>query len=197
LAEFCLKVQEAAMNQKPAGKLLLLLATFTTLTLAACQAPAVKTTHYSGQIDNSKAFIGLATNGNDILAYACDGTETDVTIAEWFKGTLSAKSFRLTSKSNAQLNGQIGEAATGTLTLADGSTFAFSAPLATGDAGLYRREVTENGTNAVTGWIVLKDGEIHGATFYGGAGGPPLPGSGIGGGGFFVATIRTFYYRFP
>ena len=167
-----------------------------TIVMAACQRQVAETVHYAGRVNDSEAFISVATNGTDILAYVCDGTETDVTIGEWFKGTLSGKSFELTSKSTAQLGGQIGDdAATGTLTLADGSTFAFSAPLATGDAGLYRKEETENGSDVITGWIVLEDGEIRGATFFQGLiGPPPPPGGGVGGSG--VDFIRIYYYLF-
>jgi hypothetical protein len=151
------------MNNRHAEKLLLVLIVFMAMVLDACQSHVAKTVHYAGQVNDSKAFIAIATNGTDILAYVCDGTETDITIAEWFKGTLSGKSFSLTSKSTAQLTGQIEDgAATGTLTLADGSPFSYTAPLATGNAGLYRKEVSENGSDVIMGWIVLKDGEMRG-----------------------------------
>lgn len=153
------------MNNWYAKKLLLVVVLFIAIALDACQSQVAKTVQYAGQVNDSKSFIAIATNGTDILAYVCDGTDTDATIAEWFKGTLSGKSFSLTSKSTAQLIGQIEDgAAIGTLTLADGSPLAFNAPLATGNAGLYRKEVTENGSDVISGWIVLKDGEVRGAT---------------------------------
>ena len=184
------------MNKRRTGKSLLILITFMSMAIAACQGKAPETVHYAGQVNDSEAFIAVATNGIDILAYVCDGTESDVTIAEWFKGTLSGKSFALTSKNTAKLSGQIVEdAATGALTLADGSTFTFNAPLATGNAGLYRKEQTINGSDSITGWIVLADGQIRGANFFGGGiSPPPPPGGGSGGSGGFSFTYIKFYY---
>jgi hypothetical protein len=169
--------------------------------LTACRGQAAKTTDYAGQIENSKAFIGIATNGTDMLAYVCDGTDAGVTIAEWFKGTITDKSYELTSKGDARLRGQISDSsATGTLTLADGSAFSFSAPLAAGDAGLYRHEETKAGAPAITGWVVLNDGDIRGAYVFGGGAlpppPPPGPGGGLGGVGY-ITYIHIYYYQFP
>jgi hypothetical protein len=52
------------------------------------------------------------------------------------------------------------ETPTGFLRLADGKSHRFTATLAHGRAGLYRRA----SARAVSGWIVLADGTVRGAT---------------------------------
>ncbi len=165
--------------------------------LAACRSAVAETTQYAGQLDGSQTFIAVATNGTDVQAYVCDGAETSVSIAQWFKGTLTDDAFDLTAEDGAHLAGQVGAAAaTGTLTLANGSPVDFSAALATGDAGLYRQEATEAGDDVVRGWIVLATGETRGATIWLGRGAGPPPPPGPPPGGVGLTEFRVYYYYF-
>jgi len=141
--------------------------------LTACQPAASAATHYAAAISGTEAFIGIAISGQEVTAYVCDGTDTTVaTISEWFKGTLSGDSIELSSSGGAQLTGNLASAGVqGTVVLADGQTFAFSAAPAGAEAGLFRAEETFGSESYVAGWIVLDDGQQRGGMGYEGGGG--------------------------
>jgi hypothetical protein len=87
------------------------------------------------------AFVALVASGaeeegaeREVRAYLCDGRQ----INEWFTGSAISNDLSLASEAGTQLQGALApRAATGTITLLDGSSFPFEAALASGAAGLY------------------------------------------------------------
>ena len=148
---------------------LVLLVTILVLALSACsgnQDAAGLTGSWTGTVDGSGAFIAIASNGTEVMAYVCDGS----TISQWFKGTAGVDAVDLASgkvdlsKGDARLQANLAsDQASGSLTLADGTTYNFLAPRAAGDAGLYRLEESRDGDDWVGGWVVLNDGNLRGA----------------------------------
>jgi hypothetical protein len=114
---------------------------------------------FVGKIPQSRVFIAIAFQQKRVLAYVCDGER----IAEWFKGAVTDQNtLELQSKSGAILIATLNaHSAQGSLELANGN-FAFAAIPARDQAALYRAERNE-GHKAVAGWIVLPNGEQHGA----------------------------------
>jgi len=151
------------------------------LLISGCQANTPKAQSYVGQISGSDIFIGVVNNNGSLTAYVCDGTETKVNKSEWFKGTASNNSFNLPSANGASLTGEITtDGITGTLTEANGQPISFTLGLSTGDAGVYRAELTNGNGTYIGGWIVLPSGEQRGAvSFQGGVGDSYLPKGGI------------------
>lgn len=138
------------------------------LLLAACGgAPANDgiASAWAGEIEGTDVFVGIASNGHEVMAYICDGD----TISQWFHGEEGIDNLDLNagtadlSAGGARFQAQLTqETATGTVTLADGQTFNFTAGRASGDAGLYRLEETVNNEQLITGWVVLPSGELRG-----------------------------------
>jgi len=132
------------------------------LILSACGGGQPATEALSGawvgKLEGSDAFVGIASNGEEIMAYICDGQ----TITQWFKGQAVADKLELTSGS-ANLQAQLSvDTANGSITLADGQTYNFTADRAAGDAGLYRLEEQANDESWISGWVVLNDGQLRG-----------------------------------
>src|SRR5215203_1549117 len=98
-----------------------------------------------------EAFVALVASGTEeegeaqrqVRAYLCDGQS----INEWFnEGSVEGNELNLRSEGGARLEGSLAtEAASGTITLDDGESFTFTADLATGAAGLYDVNVSEDG----------------------------------------------------
>jgi hypothetical protein len=128
------------------------------------------------QLPDSHAFVGVAVTGTQVVAYACDGTETAIGIDEWFKGP-GGDSFTLSSASGASLSAaRAGDQLQGTLTLGDGRTFTFRAPaIVDANAGLFRADATFDGVAYVAGWIILPDGEQRGGLHGGQLAFTPIP----------------------
>jgi hypothetical protein len=149
--------------------------------LAGCQASAPKAQSFVGQGSNSNAFVGIVNENGSVTAYACDGTETTVTTAEWFKGSAANGAFDLTSANGAHLTGAITtQGVTGTMTQTDGRSFAFTIGPASGNAGVYRADQTTGNGTYTGGWIVLPNGDQRGAVaFQGTKGDAYLPAGGI------------------
>ena len=121
---------------------------------------------WGGKVDNSDAFVAIASNGKEILAYVCDGKTT----AQWFKGAKGAKGVNftkgrldLTAKGKHLVATFTTDGAAGTVTLADGQSHGFTANRLAGDTGLFRLEQTVKGAKQVGGWVVLDGGETRGA----------------------------------
>jgi hypothetical protein len=99
----------------------------------------------------AEAFVALVASGTEdegeaqrqVRAYLCDGQS----INEWFnEGSVEGNELNLTSEGGARLEGSLAtEAATGTITLDDGESFTFTADLATGAAGLYDVNISDEG----------------------------------------------------
>jgi hypothetical protein len=78
----------------------------------------------------------------EVKAYLCDGGD----VSEWFRGE-AGNTLDLTSENGAHLEGNVAaEAATGTITLSDGTSFSFTANQATGPAGLYNASISPGGS---------------------------------------------------
>lgn len=132
---------------------------------SACSAQTPPVTgHYAGQVENSNAFIGLVTNGEQLGVYFCDGTqEAAPTLSGWFRGDLKGKKFDLTNDGGDHLTGEFeANRASGTITLADGIALNFQAASVSQPAGLYRLAEMVDGADTVTGWVVLANGELRG-----------------------------------
>jgi hypothetical protein len=132
------------------------------LILSACGSGQPATEALSGawvgKLEGADAFIGIASNGEEVMAYICDGQS----ITQWFKGQAGADKLDLTSGS-AKLQAQLTvDTASGSVTLADGQTFNFTADRAAGDAGLYRLEEKASDESWISGWVVLNDGNLRG-----------------------------------
>ena len=116
---------------------------------------------FVGTVDGTDAFVALVPQeDNSLIAYVCDGQ----TISTWFKGERNENAVDLTAANGARLQASLeADTATGSITLTDGQTYAFTTQLATGGAGLYRAEETISGADYVGGWIILNDGSQRGA----------------------------------
>lgn len=144
--------------------LITLIGMFAILLLAACgreQTSASPSGSLVGMVEGTDAFIALVPQeNNSLVAYICDGQ----TISAWFRGERNGNEVDLTATSGAQLQANLdGDAAAGTIILADGQSHTFTASLASGEAGLYRAEAAFEGSDYVGGWIVLNDGSQRGA----------------------------------
>ena len=120
---------------------------------------------WGGTLNGTDAYLSIASNGKEILAYVCDGQ----TLAQWFKAKRGDRGVNLTkgtldvTAKDAHLVAKLGiRGGSGTVTLADGTRHAFSIARRSGDAGLYRSEETIDGVKTVGGWIVLADGRLRG-----------------------------------
>jgi len=143
------------------------------LLLSACGSASATTqpttarlvSAWVGKVEDTDAFIALVSNGTELTAYVCGGP-----VSQWFHGQagvdqldLVAGTVDLSAGSGAKLQAQLTqETASGSVTLADGQTYAFQATQATGDAGLYRSEETVDNEKSVGGWVVLNDGQLRG-----------------------------------
>jgi hypothetical protein len=114
-------------------------------------APPV-TGNFAGLAPDADAFVALVASGTEeeegqaqrqVRAYLCDGQS----INEWFnEGSVEGNELNLRSEGGASLEGSLAtEAATGTITLDDGESFTFTADLASGVAGLYDVNISEDG----------------------------------------------------
>ena len=105
----------------------------------------------------SLADFGLSTDGQTVIAYLCDGTDVQLSLAEWFKGPVTNNSVDITNAHGFHLIATLTpQAATVTITLTDGSSLTFDAPSVPDPAstvGLYRSEQTINGVLFLGGWI--------------------------------------------
>ena len=117
-----------------------------------------------GEVD-SELFVAVVANDRDMVAYACDGTDTTVSVTEWFQGTHDGGEFELTSaRTGARIEGEfIIATGQGTLHL-EGGERSFSVVEAEGDEGLYFDEIVDDeDTEHWGGWIVSGSGEIRGS----------------------------------
>lgn len=110
---------------------------------------------YVGHVSGSRALVGVATVGDRIRAYVCDGKN----LSAWFNGRLANGSAKLAAANGQRIDVSVANrSATGKVTLAGGRVLRFAAAPARGDAGLYRGE----SDGYLAGWIVLADGTQRG-----------------------------------
>jgi hypothetical protein len=103
--------------------------------------------------------LALSTNGQQVIAYLCDGTDQQLTRAEWFSGPVTSTGIDLTSPAGAHLVASMGgQAIMGSVTLKDGRSAPFDAGQVANpgsDTGLFRSEASFNGVPYVGGWILV------------------------------------------
>ncbi len=119
---------------------------------------------FVGPTEGSESFVAIVTDGEQVLAYVCDGATT----VEWFTGAAMRDSIDLTSAGSIGLVAERGTGDTldGTLTAGDGTASSFSASRVDVDGsegGLCRGILQVDGVTYTGGWIVLPDGRQRGA----------------------------------
>ena len=120
--------------------------------------------HVTGS-DNEFVAVGIGEDSATI--YICDGQadKGTVTIAEWFSGPVVDNRIDITSEAGHRVEVSIsGDAASGKFTFADGTVKEFELELLEGRSALYRSEFAFGDIRFVSGWLVLPDGSVRGAT---------------------------------
>ncbi|RDH79264.1 hypothetical protein DVS77_07465 [Mycolicibacterium moriokaense] len=113
--------------------------------------------------DGQPMVIGIAVDGTEIAAYACNGTDDEA----WFFGNQNDGKIDITSKFKDTLKAEFnGTDVVGDLTM-NGVAFKFSAPAVPAPAGMYTAEL--DGVRA--SWVVRPDGSATGVQFNGGISG--------------------------
>jgi hypothetical protein len=123
---------------------------------AASVAPFPTTAKYIADMekDGKTMTIGIAVDGNEIAAYACNGTDDEA----WFFGNQSDGVVDVTSKFRDTLKASFnGTDVTGDLTM-NGVTYTFAAASVPAPAGMYTAEL--DGVRA--SWVVRPDGSAVG-----------------------------------
>ena len=108
------------------------------LALAACDDPEPVEAQFALRAGDA-IFVGLVADGDEVEAYACDGTADAVTLGAWLRGPHDGGTFDLEhATQGVRLAGTFDDAALhATLTLADGTELAVDGARAAGDDGLY------------------------------------------------------------
>ena len=135
--------------------------------LAACGstpssvAPSATTTSLvKGEFVENLSLGGfaLSTDGQHVIAYLCNGTVAHLSLAEWFKGTVTKNTIDITNAHGSHLFAALTpQAVTGTITLKDGRSSPLSAHSIANpgsDYGLVRSEQTVDGVRYLGGWIL-------------------------------------------
>ena len=113
--------------------------------------------------DGKPMVIGIAVDGTEIAAYACNGTDDEA----WFFGNQNDGKIDITSRFRDTLRAEFnGKDVVGDLTM-NGVNFEFSAPAVPAPAGMYTAEL--DGVRA--SWVVRPDGSATGVQFNGGVSG--------------------------
>jgi hypothetical protein len=121
---------------------------------------------FVGKVSGTDAYIALISDGSKLGGYLCDGKKTSswLATAELSGGKAQLKSRAAAPLGSAELSA---DRASGEVRVA-GASHPFSAEPATGKAGLYRQAKGTIGKPGFTetGWIVLADGSVRGATSF-------------------------------
>ena len=113
--------------------------------------------------DGKPMVIGIAVDGTEIAAYACNGTDDEA----WFFGNQKDGKIDITSRFKDTLTAEFnGKDVVGDLTM-NGVAFKFSAPAVPAPAGMYTADL--DGVRA--SWVVRPDGSATGVQFNGGISG--------------------------
>jgi hypothetical protein len=109
---------------------------------------------YVGRVDGDGASVAIVLNGDEAIAYVCDGE-----IEQWLEGLASNGELELTGDGESTLTATYdGDTATGEVT-ALGESYSFTVEQVDAPEGLYRVADTILGGAEVDGaWIVLQDG---------------------------------------
>jgi len=113
--------------------------------------------------DGKPMVIGIAVDGTDIAAYACNGTDDEA----WFFGDQKEGKINITSRFKDTLSAEFnGKDVIGDLTM-NGVAYKFTAASVPAPAGMYTAEF--EGVRA--SWVVRPDGSATGVQFNGGVSG--------------------------
>jgi hypothetical protein len=113
--------------------------------------------------DGKTMTLGVAVDGEKVVAYACDGTDDEA----WFFGKQDGGALDITGKFKDTLKASYnGKDVVGDLTM-DGVSYNFSAPQVAAPAGMYTAEL--DGVRA--SWVVRPDDTFTGVQFNGGVSG--------------------------
>jgi hypothetical protein len=113
--------------------------------------------------DGKTMTLGVAVDGEKVVAYACDGTDDEA----WFFGKQADGALDVTGKFKDTLKASYnGKDVVGDLTM-DGVSYNFSAPQVAAPAGMYTAEL--DGVRA--SWVVRPDDTFTGVQFNGGVSG--------------------------
>ena len=113
--------------------------------------------------DGKPMVIGIAVDGTEIAAYACNGTDDEA----WFFGDQKEGKINITSRFKDTLSAEFnGKDVVGDLTM-NGVAYKFTAASVPAPAGMYTAEF--EGVRA--SWVVRPDGSATGVQFNGGVSG--------------------------
>jgi len=105
--------------------------------------------------------IVLSSDGARVLAYFCDGTDSHpATVSRWMRGDIVGGAVKVIAGGVTLVAQLQGRRASGTLTLADGTSLPFTAHSRWPDGaewGVYRGEEDFNGVHYVGGWIAYPE----------------------------------------
>lgn len=149
---------EATESSAPAGT--------SSTPASATAAPFPQSAKYiadTKSADGKPMVIGIAVDGTQIAAYACNGIDDEA----WFFGDQKDGKIELTSRFKDTLTAEFnGEDVVGDLTM-NGVAYTFTAPSVPAPAGMYTAEF--EGVRA--SWVVRPDGSATGVQFNGGVSG--------------------------
>lgn len=130
-------------------------------THAATDATATRGV-FAGRVQGTNAYIALLIRNGNITAYVCDSR----TIARWLLTRTGQSTTTLAGPDGFRIRAHFAKkAATGTVTLEDGSRHRFRAPRTTGKHGLWwATGETTAGQHYWAGWILLPGGRQRGNT---------------------------------
>jgi hypothetical protein len=135
-----------------------------TLAPAAASAVTPPTFQYTGQLQGTRAFVGIVKKGDRFRAYVADATSRRATLSVWFRGEVgpgghvSATAYEVGLEADLERRD-----AAGTVTLPDGRVLEFTAESGFG-GGLVDRSYRHAGVSYRSGWIVLGDDRVRGRT---------------------------------
>ncbi|MGH3712185.1 MAG: hypothetical protein ACRDT4_01795 [Micromonosporaceae bacterium] len=116
---------------------------------------------YVGELADTEFFLAIAITDKSMVGYICDGKSR----AQWYTGSPTEGTTTLQAKNGEQLNVRLSrEEAKGSVTVA-GTEHNFTLGGAERHpSGLYRHEVTVEGKQHISGYVVLNDGRGKGLT---------------------------------
>jgi hypothetical protein len=110
---------------------------------------------YAGRSSNNQVTVAIQTDGDQAVAYVCNGR----TIEAWLQGSVHGNQVSLSGLHGANLTGTLsGLGMFGMVTPSAGLNLPFSAGLSPRPAGVFQARITVNGLATRIGWAVLPDG---------------------------------------
>ncbi|HEY7269969.1 MAG TPA: hypothetical protein VH951_09095, partial [Dehalococcoidia bacterium] len=114
---------------------------------------------YAGTVSGGNLYIGMVIlSTGESLTYVCDGDQT----GQWFRGNANGETLHVETADGLLQANLTDKSVAGSVRLGNGQTYTFTAPRATGIAGLYRSVKAQGDVSYVGGWIVLADSSQRG-----------------------------------